>query len=203
MRDDCHGQDRAGLRAAGGRIALDVTRQESGGELIALAGGVDHLDHRHGGDVGAFAVGALGIKPLSVLGDPKWGAMAGATIGLLRQRGGNDAPTANPLYKYLCGLAPVPASGILGFFYFALCASLYIVTHQLWDWLRMGAPEDPDGEAGSHGGAITLGHPSGCTGSRQTVITPPGLRRTGKELGVISMCIGTGMGAAGVIESEQ
>merc|ERR1712048_63396 len=53
------------------------------------------------------------------------------------------------------------------------------------------------------GGAIALGHPLGCTGSRQIATLLPELKRTGKKVGVVSMCIGTGMGAAGVIESEQ
>jgi len=53
------------------------------------------------------------------------------------------------------------------------------------------------------GGAIALGHPLGCTGSRQVATLLPELKRTGKKLGVVSMCIGTGMGAAGVFESEQ
>jgi len=53
------------------------------------------------------------------------------------------------------------------------------------------------------GGAIALGHPLGCTGARQIATLLPELKRTNKKLGVISMCIGTGMGAAGVIESEQ
>mmetsp|Transcript_3151 Transcript_3151/g.9439 ORF Transcript_3151/g.9439 Transcript_3151/m.9439 type:complete len:428 (+) Transcript_3151:68-1351(+) len=53
------------------------------------------------------------------------------------------------------------------------------------------------------GGAIALGHPLGCTGSRQIATLLPELKRTKGKLGVVSMCIGTGMGAAGVIESEQ
>merc|ERR1712032_349209 len=53
------------------------------------------------------------------------------------------------------------------------------------------------------GGAIALGHPLGCTGSRQIATLMPELKRTNKNLGVVSMCIGTGMGAASVIESEQ
>merc|ERR1711862_764404 len=53
------------------------------------------------------------------------------------------------------------------------------------------------------GGAIALGHPLGCTGARQIATLLPELKRTNKKLGVISMCIGTGMGAASVIESEQ
>merc|ERR1719325_130676 len=53
------------------------------------------------------------------------------------------------------------------------------------------------------GGAIALGHPLGCTGSRQIATLLPELKRTNKKLGVVSMCIGTGMGAASVIENEQ
>merc|ERR1712032_101713 len=53
------------------------------------------------------------------------------------------------------------------------------------------------------GGAIALGHPLGCTGSRQIATLLPELKRNGKKLGVVSMCIGSGMGAASVIESEQ
>jgi len=53
------------------------------------------------------------------------------------------------------------------------------------------------------GGAIALGHPLGCTGGRQIATLLPELKRRGQKLGVVSMCIGSGMGAAGVFESEQ
>jgi acetyl-CoA acyltransferase 1 len=52
------------------------------------------------------------------------------------------------------------------------------------------------------GGAIALGHPLGCTGARQVATLMHELRRTKKKLGVVSMCIGTGMGAAAVFEAE-
>lgn len=52
------------------------------------------------------------------------------------------------------------------------------------------------------GGAIALGHPLGCTGARQIATLLHHLRRTKKRYGVVSMCIGTGMGAAGVFEAE-
>ncbi|KAI8099594.1 Thiolase, N-terminal domain-containing protein [Halteromyces radiatus] len=44
-----------------------------------------------------------------------------------------------------------------------------------------------------HGGAIALGHPLGCTGARQIATLFPALQRQGKNVGVTSMCIGTGM----------
>jgi len=52
------------------------------------------------------------------------------------------------------------------------------------------------------GGAIALGHPLGATGARQVATLYPELKRQNKRIGVISMCIGTGMGAAGVFERE-
>ena len=52
------------------------------------------------------------------------------------------------------------------------------------------------------GGAIALGHPLGCTGARQIATLIPELKRTNKKFGLISMCIGMGMGAAAIIESE-
>jgi len=51
-----------------------------------------------------------------------------------------------------------------------------------------------------NGGAIALGHPLGCTGSKLSVTLIHELLRRGGGLGVVSMCIGGGMGAAGLIE---
>ncbi|WP_274364228.1 acetyl-CoA C-acyltransferase [Paenibacillus thermotolerans] len=51
-----------------------------------------------------------------------------------------------------------------------------------------------------NGGAIALGHPLGCTGTKLTATLVHELRRRGGGLGVVSMCIGGGMGAAGVFE---
>jgi len=53
-----------------------------------------------------------------------------------------------------------------------------------------------------NGGAIALGHPLGCTGARQIATILPALKHANKRLGCVSMCIGTGMGAAAVIERE-
>jgi acetyl-CoA acyltransferase len=50
------------------------------------------------------------------------------------------------------------------------------------------------------GGAIALGHPLGATGAIRIATTVHGLRRTGGKYGMVTMCIGTGMGAAGIIE---
>lgn len=61
----------------------------------------------------------------------------------------------------------------------------------------------PKDKVNPKGGAIALGHPLGCTGSRQIATLLPELKRTKGKIGVVSMCIGTGMGAAAVIENEQ
>jgi acetyl-CoA acyltransferase len=50
------------------------------------------------------------------------------------------------------------------------------------------------------GGAIALGHPLGCTGAKLTATLLHELRRTGGRHGVVSMCVGGGMGAAAVFE---
>jgi acetyl-CoA acyltransferase len=51
-----------------------------------------------------------------------------------------------------------------------------------------------------NGGAIALGHPLGCTGTKLSATLIHELRRRGGGFGVVSMCIGGGMGAAGVFE---
>ena len=51
------------------------------------------------------------------------------------------------------------------------------------------------------GGAIALGHPLGATGAIRTTTLLHGLRRRKHRYGMVTMCIGTGMGAAGVFES--
>jgi len=53
-----------------------------------------------------------------------------------------------------------------------------------------------------NGGAIALGHPLGCTGAKLTASLLHEMQRTGARYGVVSMCIGGGMGAAAVFERE-
>jgi acetyl-CoA acyltransferase len=51
------------------------------------------------------------------------------------------------------------------------------------------------------GGAIALGHPLGATGAIRVATLMHGLRRHRKKYGMVTMCIGTGMGAAGIFEA--
>ncbi len=51
-----------------------------------------------------------------------------------------------------------------------------------------------------NGGAIALGHPLGCTGAKLSVQIFNELRRRNKKYGMVTMCVGTGQGAAGIFE---
>lgn len=51
-----------------------------------------------------------------------------------------------------------------------------------------------------NGGAIALGHPLGCTGAKLSVQILNELKRRNKKYGMVTMCIGTGQGAAGIYE---
>jgi acetyl-CoA acyltransferase len=58
---------------------------------------------------------------------------------------------------------------------------------------------DPD-KVNVNGGAIALGHPLGCTGAKLTATLLHEMGRRGSRYGIVSMCIGGGMGAAGLFE---
>ena len=51
-----------------------------------------------------------------------------------------------------------------------------------------------------NGGAIALGHPLGCTGAKLTLSLLHEMKRRNVQFGIVTMCIGGGMGAAGVFE---
>jgi acetyl-CoA acyltransferase len=58
---------------------------------------------------------------------------------------------------------------------------------------------DPD-IVNVNGGAIALGHPLGCTGAKLTASLLHEMGRRKLQYGMVSMCIGGGMGAAGIFE---
>ncbi|KAJ3243654.1 3-ketoacyl-CoA thiolase, peroxisomal [Chytriomyces hyalinus] len=64
---------------------------------------------------------------------------------------------------------------------------------------KLGIPVE---KVNPKGGAIAFGHPMGATGARQVATLLPELRRKKEKYGVISMCVGIGMGVAAVIENE-
>jgi acetyl-CoA acyltransferase len=61
------------------------------------------------------------------------------------------------------------------------------------------APDDP--RLNPNGGAIALGHPLGCTGAKLLATALHELKRRGGRYALVTMCIGTGMGAAGIFEA--
>jgi len=60
-------------------------------------------------------------------------------------------------------------------------------------------PIDP-GRLNVNGGAIALGHPLGCTGAKLTATLLHEMKRRGSKYGMVTMCVGGGMGAAGIFE---
>jgi acetyl-CoA acyltransferase len=87
-----------------------------------------------------------------------------------------------------------------------------IAQHQL-DWIELNEAFaaqslavigdlglDPS-KVNPQGGAIALGHPLGATGAIRTATIVHGLRRRKQRYGMVTMCVGTGMGAAGIFES--
>ena len=61
--------------------------------------------------------------------------------------------------------------------------------------------EIPDAKLNVNGGAIALGHPLGCTGAKLTASALYELRRRKGKYAIVTMCIGGGMGAAGLLEA--
>jgi acetyl-CoA acyltransferase len=87
------------------------------------------------------------------------------------------------------------------------------VTREQLDWIELNeafaaqalavirdSELDP-GKVNPLGGAIALGHPLGATGAVRTATIVHGMRRHGYKYGMVTMCIGTGMGAAGIFEA--
>ena len=54
-----------------------------------------------------------------------------------------------------------------------------------------------------NGGAVALGHPLGCTGAKLTATLINEMKRRGSRYGMVTMCVGGGMGAAGIFENLQ
>ncbi len=61
---------------------------------------------------------------------------------------------------------------------------------------------DPE-KVNVNGGAIALGHPLGCTGAKLTVQIINEMKRQNARYGMVTMCIGGGMGAAGIFENLE
>jgi acetyl-CoA acyltransferase len=71
--------------------------------------------------------------------------------------------------------------------------SVYVVN-------ELGIPED---RVNVNGGAIALGHPLGCTGAKLTATILYEMKRRKEQYGLVTMCVGGGMGAAGIVERVE
>ena len=60
----------------------------------------------------------------------------------------------------------------------------------------------PENKININGGAIAIGHPLGCTGARLVITMLNQLKLYNKKRGIVSMCVGTGMGCAALIERD-
>ena len=61
---------------------------------------------------------------------------------------------------------------------------------------------DRSGRLNVNGGAIALGHPLGCTGAKLTTTLLHEMQRRNARYGMVTMCVGGGMGAAGIFETN-
>ena len=125
---------------------------------------------------------ALGLKPLARF-------VAYATAGCLPEEFGIGPVNAIPKALKLAGLKLEDISVIE--LNEAFAAQSLAVIQQ--------AGLDPS-KVNPNGGAIALGHPLGCTGAKLTASIVRELERRNARYGMVTMCIGGGMGAAGIIE---
>jgi len=125
---------------------------------------------------------ALGVKPLGRF-------VAYATAGCLPEEFGIGPVYAIPKALRLAGLQLADIAVIELNEAFA-AQSLAVIA-------QAGLPPE---KVNPNGGAIALGHPLGCTGAKLTASLLRELQRQNARFGMVTMCIGGGMGAAGIIE---
>jgi acetyl-CoA acyltransferase len=128
---------------------------------------------------------ALGIKPLGRL-------VAFATAGYKPEEMGLGPVYAIPKALKLAGLKLADISVIELNEAFAAQALSVIKEGEL-----------PLDRVNPNGGAVALGHPLGCTGAKLVAAILRELQRRKAKYGIVTMCVGGGMGAAGVIENLQ
>ena len=129
----------------------------------------------------------LGIKPLGRL-------VAYAATGCLPEEMGIGPVTAIPKALKRAGLT-IHQIGLVELNE-AFAAQVLAVVREL---ARNGCEIDPD-RINVNGGAIALGHPLGCTGAKLTATLLHEMHRRNVQFGMVTMCVGGGMGAAGIFE---
>jgi len=128
-----------------------------------------------------------GIKPLARM-------VAYAATGCLPEEMGMGPVKAIPKALKLAGLS----LGDIGLIELneAFAAQVLAVIEEL---CQQGLAIDP-ARVNVNGGAIALGHPLGCTGAKLTATLVHEMRRRQVRYGMVTMCVGGGMGAAGIFE---
>ncbi|KAL2267957.1 hypothetical protein VTJ83DRAFT_5234 [Remersonia thermophila] len=142
---------------------------------------------------GAAAILLMKRSTAIKLGQPILGKYVGSTVAGLAPRIMGIGPTvAIPklLAQHNLSLADVDVIELNEAF---ASMAVYCRDKLGLDWAKMNP----------RGGAIALGHPLGATGARQIVTGLSECRKTGKKILLTSMCIGTGMGMAGLFVNEQ
>jgi acetyl-CoA acyltransferase len=135
--------------------------------------------------VSAEILVSLGLKPLARL-------VAFATAGCLPEEMGVGPVYAIPRVLKLAGLTLDQMDVI------ELNEAFAAQSLAVMKLLEM----DP-AKVNVNGGAIALGHPLGCTGAKLTATIMRELQRRKKRYGLVTMCVGGGMGAAGIFENLQ
>jgi acetyl-CoA acyltransferase len=125
---------------------------------------------------------ALGLKPLARF-------VAYATAGVLPEEFGIGPVAAIPKALKLAGLS-LNDIAVFELNEAFAAQSLAVIQQAGLDPLRVNP----------NGGAIALGHPLGCTGAKLTATILRELQRRNARYGMVTMCIGGGMGAAGILE---
>ena len=129
----------------------------------------------------------LGIQPLAQL-------VAYAATGCLPEEMGMGPVTAIPKALKKAGLT-IDQIGLIELNE-AFAAQVLAVLREL---AKNGFEIDP-ARVNVNGGAIALGHPLGCTGSKLTATLLGEMKRRHVRYGMVTMCVGGGMGAAGIFE---
>jgi acetyl-CoA acyltransferase len=160
--------------AAQGSVTAGNSSQTSDGAAAVVLMNADRARER-------------GIKPLARM-------VAYAATGCLPEEMGIGPVTAIPKALKLAGLS----LGDIGLIELneAFAAQVLAVIQELG---RQGLAIDPE-RVNVNGGAIALGHPLGCTGAKLTATLVHEMRRRQVRYGMVTMCVGGGMGAAGIFE---
>jgi acetyl-CoA acyltransferase len=176
-RADTTAQALAALKpafAAQGTVTAGNSSQTSDGAAALVLMNADRARER-------------GIKPLARM-------VAYAATGCLPEEMGMGPVTAIPKALKLAGLT-LADIGLIELNE-AFAAQSLAVMQELG---RLGFEVDPE-KVNVNGGAIALGHPLGCTGAKLTSTLLYEMRRRGVRYGMVTMCVGGGMGAAGIFE---